>query len=136
MKFKIIKKTNQRKPTSTCIHFGKSGAMTIYEKAADQMELKAGDQIALIQDNDRPDDFYILKMKSDELPVLRRKNEKSNMLTAGYKDAHRALVDHFQLPEASVKLIVGGAIKTPHGTAWALITNALKKERLKEVQYA
>lgn len=137
MNFRIIKKTsNTRKPKNPSVHIGKNGTVTINEKAVEQMGLKVGDRIALIQDNDKPDDFYFLKMDSRELPVLRRKKGSSLILVTGYKDAYVTLKDHFNLPEISIKLTVGGAIKTPHGTAWALITSSLKNHIRKEVSNA
>lgn len=126
MNFKIIEKTNNRYPNFSGIHIAKSGLISIYKLTMNKIGVKEGDHIALIQDNDKPDDFYLIKMDRKELPVLRYNHSKTH-LQVNYIDAYRAITGHFNITKKGYKISIGGAIKTPYGTAWCLITAPLKE---------
>jgi hypothetical protein len=128
MNFRIIEKTNNRYPKLCGIHIAKSGLISIYRLAVDKIGIKEGDRIALIQDNDKPDDFYLIKMDNKELPVLRHNSTKRH-LQVNYIDAYYAIIDHFKLEKKGYKILMGGAVRTPYGTAWCLITAPLKEMR-------
>ena len=49
------------------------------------------------------------------------------MLIANYADAYDAMVSHFDLERKSFRVLVGGSIKTPYGSAFCLITAPLKE---------
>lgn len=126
MNLKIIKKTNNRTPKFCGIHIARSGLISIYKMAIEKMDLKEGDQIALIQDNDKPDDFFLIKMKAHELPKLRYNTAKTHF-QVNYTDAYLAIIRHFNLEKRGYRIQLGGAIRTDWGTAWCLITANLKE---------
>lgn len=134
MNLKIIRKTSNRYPNFCGIHIAKTGVISIYKLAIEKMDLKEGEQIALIQDNDKPDDFFLIKMKAPELPKIKYNHARTHF-QVHYSDAYKALIDHFKLEKKGYRITLGGAIRTDWGTAWCLITAPLK-EIAKEVSNA
>ena len=127
MKLRMISPRKARKSYKKGLAYNKHGALTLYPDVIKKMGLKEGDQIAIIQDEEKPKDFYLLRTKSQEYPSLRGK-KNTNFLMCGYKTALATICESFRIPVMSINLPVGGAIKTELGQAFCLITSALGKE--------
>lgn len=132
MKLTLIENTPKvRKGTDLCaIKINKYGQVVLTEKAVKHMGLELGDAIAILQDSDSPDDFYLLPgCKKTGLPVLRKlKPSSRGHLCTNYQSAVRQIQTQFGLEAKTHTILVGGAVKSDEGRVFALITKALKKE--------
>jgi bifunctional DNA-binding transcriptional regulator/antitoxin component of YhaV-PrlF toxin-antitoxin module len=142
MKLKFIERTGSRAGTRPTISLTKRGAITISKPAQRQYGIKAGDRIALLQDEERPNDFYLIvnpykprepyKTKGhfdESYPLLRETGQTS--LACNYVDAVRVFNDQFDLYDSSVKVQLGEKQDSLFGELITIITAPLvakKKE--------
>lgn len=136
MKLKFIERTGSRAGTRPTISITKRGAITISKPAQRQYGIKAGDRIALLQDEDRPNDFYLIVnpvMQEGEIdesyPLLREVGRVS--LACNYVDAVRVFNGQFDLYDSSVKVQLGEKQDSLFGELITIITAPLvakKKE--------
>lgn len=126
MKLKIIDSKAARKGLVK-ISFSKAGSISISGSAAEKYGLKSGDSIHILQDEDSPKDFYLVK-RDNANGVILRANSTGTSLVAGYTSACDAIRNQFGINEKETFSVgLGGQIKTEFGSAVALITAGLKK---------
>lgn len=125
MKYRIIEKSNNRSPKFCGIHMAKSGLISIYRVAIEKIQLSEGDHIAIIQDEAKPDDFYLVKMNGKQYPRLRSNSSKRH-LEVSYVDAYKVITAHFGLEHKGYRIQIGGSVKTDLGSAFVMITSPLK----------
>ena len=134
MKLKLIKKKTGKRSGPPRISFGRNGYLTINAAAQEKYGLKAGVSVAILQDEDKPDDFYLITGTDKDWPTL-RPNSGGSQLICGYSDARNILVDQFRMDDSGFRIYLGGQIKTEYGPAICLITAPLidAREKSKEV---
>ncbi len=79
MKLKIFTKENTGHVRSSKpgINLNTAGSFTLNKSAAEIMQLKVGDAVAIAQDEDDEDNWYVFKCKSDEGFIVRPCNGKN-----------------------------------------------------------
>jgi hypothetical protein len=125
MKLKAIENNITRKGMVK-ITFSKNGSLSISLSAMEKYGFKQNDKVIILQDEESPDDFYIVKSESPGSVMLRATSGKSLMV--GYSKAVEKIRKHFNIPEDDTFSVgLGGQIKTDFGSAIVLITAGLKK---------
>jgi bifunctional DNA-binding transcriptional regulator/antitoxin component of YhaV-PrlF toxin-antitoxin module len=132
MKLTLIENIQTRRSSKNvlAIKITKHGQIILPEAACNHINVKAGDSIAILQDEGWPDDFYLLPgSKRENLPMIRslRKSNSTQYIT-NYAAATKKIMNHFGLEPKTYTIMIGGAVATEHGRVFALITKALRKE--------
>lgn len=126
MKFKLIKKTITRVKHPR-MSFTKAGYLNLNGAAVEKYGIKLGHYVCLIQDEDKPNDFYLLISEDQNHSKLRENSQRTGLMV-GYIDAKNYLKDHFKLEDTGFTVNLGGVIKTELGSALCLITSSLMKK--------
>ncbi|WP_040478852.1 hypothetical protein [Mariniradius saccharolyticus] len=111
-------------PQSPSITINGSGTLTINTAAVERYGFKEGSHIAILQDEDKPNDFYLIETKDANFPKLKKAGKVS--LKTGYSAAKEAIDTHFGIENKAIRLNLAGQVKTELGTAIVLITTSLK----------
>jgi hypothetical protein len=135
MKLRIINNTYERhisKPAK--LRFNTKGTLTINKPGLTATGYKEGDRIMLLQDEDRPNDFYLIKTDKVEFSTLRKAGGGTSAV-ANYTQGYKELVKQFDIPAGkSFDVNFGGQIKTEFGSATVLITAPLIEIKRKAEQ--
>lgn len=133
MKLKLIQKAKASRNGAPRISFNSSGYLTINRSAAEKYKLEVGTGIGILQDEEKPNDFYLVSGEHPEFQKLRSTTGSS--LICGYSSAKEKIQSHFHLEGKSFGLHLGGQIKTEFGSAIILITAPLIEiKRRKEAE--
>jgi hypothetical protein len=126
MKFRVIENTKTRQTKRLAkLRITPKGALTLSKAALEQTGLKEGDRLLLLQDLDKPNDWYLATTTLELFSPLRKISSGTSM-GANYAKAHQELAEYFWLPkDQAFDVNLGGAIKTEFGTAHVLITAPL-----------
>jgi hypothetical protein len=127
MKLIPIKNSNRAgKINFPMVSFTTSGYMALSGTSQEKYGFKEGDHIMIVQNEEQPDDFYIIVTENQTYPKIKFSSNKKT-LKAGYVSAYRKIVNHFGLENKSFRLALGGALKTELGRAIYLDTKGLRK---------
>lgn len=102
----------------------KSGVFSFNKTAAEILELKAGDQVMLHQDEDEPENWYLEQVKEDGFPL--RINQKEKYASLTFNSAPMAkhmfdVVDTGGDPISCRALIAKEPTKFEKRTLWGII---------------
>jgi len=126
MKFKIIEQDNSRKVTGVPkLRFTKNGSISVNGAGVEKLSIPNSPHVIFVQDEEKPNDFYLIINEDKKYPSLRKSSGKS--MVVSYASAYHVLCKHFQIPqETNFDVKIGGQIKTELGTAFYLLTGDLK----------
>ncbi|MDM1048038.1 hypothetical protein [Sphingobacterium hotanense] len=127
MKLKEYNKTNSGagKASVAMVTMGAKGLLSFNLAACLTANLSPGDRIILLQDEDRPKDWYLSKTDSEEGYVLR--DYKNGVLAFNSSKLVSAIVDSIGLEEGkSFKCLLGSKISENGLNLFALITKSIK----------
>ncbi|WP_373399717.1 hypothetical protein V8V91_08670 [Algoriphagus halophilus] len=134
MKFKVIEQNSVRKLIGNPkLRFTHQGFVSINGAGVHKLKLPENAHIIIVQDEEKPNDFYLIITEDKKFPRLRKVAGRSRI--ASYGSAYHILCNHFNLPpKINFDLGIGGQIKSELGTAHCLITSKLL-ELSKEVNH-
>jgi hypothetical protein len=121
MKLKLIERSGAPRDGRPMVTFGAKGTLSINVYAIRQFNLKAGLQVGIIQDEEKPDHFYLWVGKNSSLPTL-RDTAGSKSLICGYVDAVAAFESRFGKLEKSAQVILGELVDSEYGDLTTLVT--------------
>lgn len=104
------------------VSFSKGGIIRINRAAAEMLELNDGSRIAILQDKNNPDDWYLAKDK--EGFVMRKNGSDRHSFATNCSRVAKKLMGHFGLTETT-RIQLG--TETVEGEYWPLITAKLRK---------
>jgi hypothetical protein len=131
MKLRLIKKSGSPRDGRPTVTFGTKGTVSLNVYAKREHGFKVGQKIGIIQDEDKPWEFYLLVTPESEedLPVLREMTGAKSLL-CGYVDAVHAFEKQFGKLEKSAQVLIGEKIETALGTLFVLITAPFRKPKI------
>jgi hypothetical protein len=123
MKLKLIERKVGSRSQVSRITFQKNGYIRISKKAVEDHDIKIGMSLAILQDLEKPNDFYLIlsNQKHEKWPMLRSDSKKDTLL-CGYTDAKLVIKNQFGIDDDTFHINLGGQIKTEFGPAICLIT--------------
>ena len=121
MKLKLIKRTGASRDGRPMVTLSSKGTLSVNVYAIRSFNLKAGMQVGILQDEEKPDNFYLLFTSSEDLPTLRN-TAGSKGLICGYADAVAVFEKQFGVIEKSVQILLGELVKSDFGDLVTLIT--------------
>jgi hypothetical protein len=118
--------------TEPSIRFHQSGIITISAAAAEKIKLKEGDKVSIAQDEDSPDDWYLIT--KDKKGFATRIYKGSNGLAFNNAYIAKSLINFLELKTKSVsfKLATEPAADNGGGKLYAILLATAKYSELKE----
>ena len=99
-------------------------AIRLSKVAVEQYGIKTGDKIALCQDLEKPNDWYLIKNDTlDDVPAVTI--NKNGMATIDYPDAVDEIRKYFRINRMIFRLKLGGVVRSELGRAIILLTAPL-----------
>jgi hypothetical protein len=127
-----IKRLNHLTVTNRCtkapkLRVNSYGVIVINAAAAEIIGVKVGDGIELVQDEERPNDWYIIGSKKSESLKLKDYKNSNGLVHQSGVIAKRFLKE-VSRGAISVGLLIGTESITHNGeTLWPIITSSLKQ---------
>lgn len=122
MKLKLIKRTGAARDGRPMLTLRSNGVLSLNLYAIRALSLQAGQRVGLIQDEEKPDNFYLVFLNGQEdLPVLRLSGG-SRSLICGYVGGVAAFEKQFGTIEKSAQILLGETVKSEFGDLITLIT--------------
>lgn len=95
---------DNKQPTVT---LRKKGVCNINSALAELMKLKTGGSVALFQDENEPDNWYIAKDSKDGFAVRQSYDKQSTSVMFNASGAVKQIFEHFNYEETSARCVVG-----------------------------
>jgi hypothetical protein len=124
MKLKLIEfKQQSGKYSKPALAFGTTGLITLNKAAITLLEVTEKNSLCILQDAERPDDFYLQIAHTANSPKLRIMKTR---LGLNYSSACHIIRSHFNI-STGFRVYIGDPIESEVGTIWTLITAPLKQ---------
>lgn len=132
MKLKPIIQQRAALNRPVTVNFTKSGLLSFSKGAKEKIpELATAKKVLILQDEEKPDDFYLHliqePLKTDENYPNIRKNTH-NQFISNYRSAYEAILEHFKADHKAIRIPIGGFMHEEGRRFWTLITHVLKKQ--------
>lgn len=136
MKLKVFNQTNSKhsvtgRPTLR-IH-KRGGLLTFSKAAAELMDVKSGDKIVIVQDEESPENFYVHKTSNPDGFTLRGKQGSNKIMTDGVSFNCSKLAQMIAPKFIGVSFPVGSGIKFDGMTYHLIVTAKPMNEKIDQL---
>lgn len=129
MKIRFVESIQKpSKPKVAEITFSKR-VISFSKTAVEKLDIGNGNHVALFQDEEKPNDWYVVfnALSDRSVPLKINSFGKAN---GNHPNAYKTLAEYFRISKPTFSISIGGGVKTEFGIAHVLITAPLIEHKI------